>query len=210
MKPGGPRRPRLSREAIARAALAFVDEKGASALSLRSLSAELGAGAMSLYRHVPSREAIVADVVALLLDEIELTAPPGGGWAEGAKAVARSYRAMALRHPRAFELVANASDREPPVVDYARRLRDFYAGLGMPPELFERNWSILDSFETGFLRFETRALLHEAQEREGLDPETAELAAHMAATVSEEAFEAGLEIIVSGLAARLERAAPRP
>lgn len=206
MKSGEPRGAILNRELIARTALAMVDERGVSRLSVRNLAAELGAGAMSLYRHIPSRDAIVRDVVALLLDEIELAAPPGAGWAEGAKAVARSYRAMALRHPRAFELVAAASNREPPVVDYARRLRTFYARLGAPAAAFEQHWSILDSFETGFLLFETRALLQPEHEAEGLDAETAELAEHMAATVSEEAYEAGLDIIVGGLAARIDDA----
>jgi AcrR family transcriptional regulator len=207
MSPGEPRSGILSRELIARTALAMVDERGVSCLSVRNLAAELGAGAMSLYRHVPSRDAIVRDVVALLLDEIELEAPPGAGWAEGAKAVARSYRAMALRHPRAFELVAAASNREPPVVDYARRLRAFYAGLGAPAAAFEQHWSILDSFETGFLLFETQALLRPEHEAEAMDTETAELAEHMAATVSGDAYEAGLEIIVGGLAAQLDDAA---
>ena len=207
MKSGEPRSGILSRELIARTALAMVDERGVSCLSVRNLAAELGAGPMSLYRHIPSRDAIVRDVVALLLDEIELEAPPGADWAEGAKAVARSYRAMALRHPRAFELVATASNREPPVVDYARRLRAFYAGLGAPVAAFEQHWSILDSFETGFLLFETQALLRPEHEAEAMDTETAELADHMAATVSEDAYEAGLEIIVGGLAARLDDAA---
>ena len=209
MKSGEPRGGILSRELIARKALAMVDERGVSCLSVRNLAAELGVGAMSLYRHVPSRDAIVRDVVALLLDKIEFAAPPGADWAGGAKAVARSYRAMALRHPRAFELVAAASNRRPPVVDYARRLRAFYAGLGAPAEAFEQHWSILDSFETGFLLFETQALLHPEHEVERLDAETAELAEHMASTVSENAYEAGLEIIVDGLAARLDDAAHR-
>jgi AcrR family transcriptional regulator len=209
MNPGTPERPRLSRRLIAEAALAMVDRRGVASLSVRNLAAELGAGTMSLYRHVPSREAIIRDVVALLLDEIELTAPAGGGWPEGARAVARSYRAMALRHPRAFQLVAGASNREPPVVSYARRLRAFYAGLGGSVEAFEQNWSILDSFETGFLLFETQALLESPHEAEAMDAETSELARHMAATVSESAYEAGLEIIVEGLAARLDRGAGR-
>ena len=193
----------LSRQAIAEAALDLVDRDGASSLSLRNLSRELGVGTMTLYHYVPSRDDIVRDVIALLLDEIELSAPAGATWGEGATAVARSYRKMALRHPRAFELLASASNREPPVLDYARRLRSFYAELGAPPDFFEENWSILDSFETGFLWFETRALLRPAvsTDRE-LDPETSALAVRMPATVSEAAYEAGLEILVRGLAAR--------
>lgn len=210
----GRRRPRhrhLNREAIAGAALAMVDRDGASTLSLRNLSRELGVGTMTLYHYVPSRDAIVRDVIALLLDEIELTVPDGATWADGATAVARSYRAMALRHPRAFELLAAASNAESPVVDFARRLRGFYAGLGAPPEMFEENWSILDSFETGFLWFETRALLRPAAPSDGqLDPETSDLAMRMPATVSEAAYEAGLAILVQGLAARLAGAPTRP
>jgi AcrR family transcriptional regulator len=201
----------LSREAIAEAALDLVDRDGTSSLSLRNLSRELGVGTMTLYHYVPSRDAIVRGVVALLLDEIELSVPAGATWTDGATAVARSYRAMALRHPRAFELLATVSNREPPVVDYARRLRSFYAALGAPPDTFEENWSILDSFETGFLWFETRALLRPAVAAdEELDFETSELAKRMPATVSEAAYEAGLEILVRGLAARLGGAPPRP
>ncbi|MGE5229922.1 MAG: TetR/AcrR family transcriptional regulator [Deltaproteobacteria bacterium] len=202
-----PRHPHLNREAIAKAALDLVDRDGPSALSLRNLSHELGAGTMTLYYYVPSRDAIVRDVVALLLDEIELHAPSGATWEEGARLVARSYREMALRHPRAFELLASASNRESPVLDYARRLRSFYAGLGAPPEAFEENWSILDSFETGFLWFETRAMLRpQAGADDGRDAEASELARRLPATVSEEAFEAGLEILIEGLARRMATA----
>jgi hypothetical protein len=119
--------------------------------------------------------------------------------------------ATALRHPRAFELFAAASNAEPPVVDYARRLCGFYAGLDAPPEMFEENSSILDSFETGFIWFETRALPRLAVPTdEQLDPETSDLAKRMPATVSEAAYEAGLAILVQGLAARLAGAPTRP
>ena len=94
---------------------------------------------------------------------------------------------------------------------YARRLRGFYAGLGAPPEAFEENWSILDSFETGFLWFETQAMLRPAVSAgDELDSEASELARRMPATVSEGAYEAGLEILVNGLAARLPGSPTRP
>ena len=204
MENGKESRERLSRRGIAKAALALVDRDGAGALSLRNLARDLGTGTMTLYHYVTSRDAIVRDVVGLLLDEIQLTAPPGASWPDGARAVARSYRAMALRHPRAFELVAAASNTEPPVVGFAGRLRSFYASLGAPVDAFVEVWSILDSFETGFLRFETQALLRvPATSADQLGPEASDLATRMPATVSEAAYEAGLEIIVAGLAARL-------
>lgn len=202
----GARGPGLSRRVIAEAALQLVDEEGAESLTLRALAARLDAGAMSLYRHVPSREAIVSDVVGLLLDEIELPAAEVA-WEEGARRVGRSLRAMALRHPRAFALVAVAPSDRPPVVGFAVALRDFYASHGVPEDAFESVWSILDAFETGFLLLETQALLTgPAPDDPGArdrDVETRDLARRMPHTLGEAAYEEGMDIIISGLARRL-------
>ena len=65
--PRGNRHPHLNRDSIARAALALVDRDGSEALSLRKVAGELGVGTMTLYHYVPSREALVADIVALLV-----------------------------------------------------------------------------------------------------------------------------------------------
>ena len=201
--PRGNRHPHLSRGTIARAALAIVDREGASALTLRRVAAELGVGTMTLYHYVPSRDALVADVVALLIDEMDLTVSPGLTWPEGAMQVGRSLRAMALRHPRAFALVAAAASDEQPLLGFARRLRDFYVELGAPIEAFVEVWSVLDAFETGFLLLETQALMRRGSAApDEPDQEASELAGRMPATLSEAAYEEGLEIIVGGLVRR--------
>jgi hypothetical protein len=129
---------------------------------------------------------------------------PGLSWRDGAKQVGRSLRAMALRHPRAFALAAAAASDEPPLLDFARRLRGFYVELGAPIEAFVEVWSVLDAFETGFLLLETQALMRRASAPpDGLDREASELADRMPATLSEAAYEEGLEIIVGGLERRL-------
>ncbi|MFG2172989.1 TetR/AcrR family transcriptional regulator [Streptomyces niveus] len=61
-----PRRPRLSRERIARAAVGLLDADGVTGLSMRRLAARLNAGAMSLYEYVGGKE----DVLDLALDEV--------------------------------------------------------------------------------------------------------------------------------------------
>jgi AcrR family transcriptional regulator len=201
------RRPGLTRRAIAKAALELVDAEGAERLTVRNLAGRLDAGAMSLYRHVPSREAIVADVVGLLLDEIEMPAEEIA-WEEGARRVGRSLRAMALRHPHAFALVASAPSHRPPLVGFAARLRAFYVARGVPAEAFEGVWSILDAFETGFLLLETQALLAgwsdggPADSGGDLDAETRELPSRMPRTLGEDAYEEGMDIIIAGLSRR--------
>jgi AcrR family transcriptional regulator len=209
-EPRSRRHPHLTRASIAAAAIAIVDADGVAALSLRKVATALQVPTMTLYHYVPSRDAMVADVVARLLDEIELVRAPGLTWAEGAKAVGRSLRAMALRHPRAFELVAAAASDEPPLVDFAARLRSFYVELGAPVGAFVEVWSVLDAFETGFLLLETRALLRGSSGTHGddLDEETSELAGRMPGTLTSSAYEEGLELIVGGLERRLLRSRP--
>jgi len=201
--PRGNRYPHLDRPAIARAALALVDREGAAALTVRRLAAELGVAAMTLYHYIPSREAVVADVVGLVVDEMDLSVAPGLTWPEGARQVGRSLRAAALRHPRAFELVAVAPSDEPPLLDFARRLRAFYVRLGVPAGAFEEVWSVLDAFETGFLLLETQALLRASTVAPAPAPPDEDLAGRMPAALSEAAYEEGLDIIIDGLRRRL-------
>jgi len=98
-------RPALTRERILRAALKLIDRDGIDALSMRKLGRALGVEAMSLYRYVANKDAVLAGVVELLLDELELM-PAGGGWRADAGRIVRSYRDVAQRHPKAFPLLA--------------------------------------------------------------------------------------------------------
>ena len=74
--PASPRRRRgrpakLSREAIVAAALALLDREGADALTMRRLGGELGVEAMSLYRHVADRAALLEGLADQLSSEVE-------------------------------------------------------------------------------------------------------------------------------------------
>jgi AcrR family transcriptional regulator len=188
--------------AIAHTALGIVDRDGLEALSLRKVAATLGVGAMTLYRYVPDRDAIVSDVVALLLSEVDTAEKPGETWDETIRRVARSLRAMALRHPLTFQLVALAPIDEPPVLDYARSIQRLHAAQGIAEERFVESWSVIDSFLTGFLLMETAAITRASSTRSGphghgIGEEP--LHAHLLHVLSPEAFEAALGTIISGL-----------
>ena len=53
----------LGRRRILRAAVRLADRHGIEALSMRWLADELGAGTMSLYGYVPSKEALLKGIV---------------------------------------------------------------------------------------------------------------------------------------------------
>src|SRR5438105_14591638 len=100
------RRTTLSRERIAAAAVAVIDGEGLDALSMRRLGAELGVEAMSLYRHFPSKAALLEAVVGRLLAELLLPVPGIVPWQESFRTLARDYRRLLLRHPNAIPLLA--------------------------------------------------------------------------------------------------------
>jgi AcrR family transcriptional regulator len=71
---------------------------------LRRLAADLGVGAMSLYRYVPGK----AELLDLMLDEVYLRMPredwTAGGWRERLTTVAEDNRALYAAHPWAVAL----------------------------------------------------------------------------------------------------------
>ncbi|GAB2729203.1 TetR/AcrR family transcriptional regulator [Nocardia thraciensis] len=54
--------PKLTRAAIVDAAIALADSDGLDALSMRRIADRMGVGAMSLYRHVPNKDALLAEM----------------------------------------------------------------------------------------------------------------------------------------------------
>src|SRR3954454_15878579 len=85
-----------------RAALELIDREGLEALSMRKLGAELGVEGMALYRHVAGKQALLAGVVELLLEKLEVPAAGAKTWDEAWLALARSYRRLAHDHPGGF------------------------------------------------------------------------------------------------------------
>ena len=99
----GSRRPRYTRQQIAQTALAIADTEGIQAVTMRRLAAELGAGTMTLYHYVHSKD----DLIALMEDAImgELLVPDGQlptDWRQALTAIAHRTRATFRRHPWAL------------------------------------------------------------------------------------------------------------
>jgi AcrR family transcriptional regulator len=93
----------LDRAAIVEAGLAFADEHGTGALSMRKLAAELGYEVMSLYNHVANK----AEVLSLMVDAVaaEIPAPdPAVEPLAAVRALAVDTRAALVRHPWAASL----------------------------------------------------------------------------------------------------------
>lgn len=216
-------RARLNRRGILEAALAVVDAEGLEALTMRRLGHELGVEAMSLYRHVPSKEAVLDGIVELIVLEIEVPAVVDGDWQEATREVVRSYRRAAHAHPNAFPLVSMRPLNTPEALRRLDANFEILRGAGFDEASAIVAFRTLASYTRGFALEEVtgRALGAQPVGREDrIDPRDlaadefprlAELAPWLVAPDREAEFERGVDLIVAGLEDALARAtAARP
>lgn len=102
----------LDRATVVRAALVVADRDGASALTMRRVAAELEVEAASLYAHVRNKDDMVAGLLDLVLDGIEIPAPrpTTRDWL---LAGLTAYRRTLLDHPGAFALMTSRATMSP-------------------------------------------------------------------------------------------------
>jgi AcrR family transcriptional regulator len=88
----------LSREEIVRAAIAVADTEGLAELSMRRVATELGVSTMALYRYVDSKDALVLQMVDTAIGDFPFPARPPKTWREGIETAARLQWAAYRRH----------------------------------------------------------------------------------------------------------------
>ncbi len=199
------RRP-LNRERVLAAAVDFVDREGLEALSMRKLGATLGVEAMSLYNHVPNKDALLDGMVEVLLREMEIP-PENEDWEARVREAYRRLRRLAHEHPNVFPLLII---RPPDTMDGAWLVEEFLetlqqAGFGVRAAL--QAYRTLTSFTVGYVISEIRGFAMEpGGDRHGARglpsgnfPRLSELSPHLGGVDRDAEFEGGLDIILSGL-----------
>jgi AcrR family transcriptional regulator len=201
------RRP-LTPDRIVAAALRLVDRDGVEALSMRRLGAALRVEAMSLYKHVPDKAALLDLVVADVWAEFT-PAPAGAGWDERLRHVAHGLRALALRHPHVFPLLATRVPARPDAFAPLEAALAALADAGLDDAaLLQRFWAFL-AWSTGALLSECAAatgagapaLVVPADLDPGAFPHLHRLRGALAACDFERDYRAGLELFVDAVRA---------
>src|SRR5579864_2252181 len=95
---------KITRELVLATAVELIDRDGADALTMRRLARALGRDPMILYRHAPSKAALLDGVAETVLAQLKVD-PADPDWATQLRAVARHYRALALAHPHVVPLL---------------------------------------------------------------------------------------------------------
>jgi AcrR family transcriptional regulator len=164
-----PPRATLDFSRIVQAAIEIADRDGLSALSMRKIAAQLGAGAMSLYRHIPSKEALVTLMIDAVFAETPLPEAPTGDWRADLRELAEQTWALVRRHRWLPEALLNRPPLTPNAVaglEYALSILD---GQGL--EIGERmqcigavHSAVLNAANNAAVNDDTRARLQMTDE----------------------------------------------
>ncbi|WP_206068532.1 TetR/AcrR family transcriptional regulator [Nonomuraea composti] len=133
-------------------ALRLMDESGPEGLSMRRLAAELGVNPMSLYHHVPSREALIGLVCSRVAGRVPLPPDDGAPWQDQLAELALAYLRNAQAHPAIWAYIHThpelIEDRRSPIRNILDRVLRL-AGVA-EPEL-RRTSDVLHALVTGFV-----------------------------------------------------------
>jgi AcrR family transcriptional regulator len=177
---------------------------------MRRLGAALRVEAMSLYKHVPDKSALLDRIVASVWAEFG-PPPAGAPWDARLRHVARELRALALRHPHVFPLLAT---RVPATADAFGPLEAALAALadaGLGDDAILRHFWAFIAWSTGALLAECAAATGSGapvlEVPESIDrashPQLARLRGALAGCEFAAVYERGLELLVTAVRARL-------
>ena len=96
----------VSIDEITSTALTLIDAYGLEALTMRGLADAIGVKPVTLYRYLPNKDAILAEVADRLWQELPPIDPMVTGWKEQLRAMWQQLFDLMLRHPHAVPLIA--------------------------------------------------------------------------------------------------------
>jgi AcrR family transcriptional regulator len=206
-------RPPLTTDRVLRAAVDLADREGLGALTMRRLGAELGVEAMSLYKHVANKEAILDGVVELIVSQIEIPSQETH-WKEAMRRRAVSARGVLAAHSWAIGLLETRGSMGQATMRYLDAILGNLRSAGFSIQDAVHAFWLLDSYVYGHVIQETTlapgrtappgtespaAVLEQAAKAEY--PHLAELAEHALRSdysVDQE-FQYGLDLILNAL-----------
>jgi AcrR family transcriptional regulator len=208
---------RLSRDRILASAGRLADRDGLEAVTMRRLGQTLGVEAMSLYKHVANKDAILDGLLERVLAEVQLP-QPGGDWEAELRRAAISLHEALARHPWACGLVtapASSPNALGARIRYIEALLRTLREAGFTPTQAYYGYHALDSHAVGFTMWELGHAVPDNAEVEqvirqiesGGYPYLLEHAREHDANHPQTSFEFGLDLIFDGLRRLRERRA---
>jgi TetR/AcrR family transcriptional regulator, tetracycline repressor protein len=213
----------LDREQVVRTALRVLNEVGLDKLTMRRIATELNVQAPALYWHFPSRQSLLDEMATTVFADLGRAWQPaaGHGWRELADQYGHALRAMLLSHRDGAKVFSGTYLTDASLyasMDAALRV---FVDAGYSLRSAVTALSTIYNYTVGFA-IEEQAVHprpDQADHRYDRDARAARIDARahpLAAAAGPELFEgfdarfdAGLELIVAGIAAAGESSSPR-
>jgi AcrR family transcriptional regulator len=200
-----PKKASFDRQDLLEAALKVARRVGLDALSMRMVAEELGVSAMAAYRHVPSRESLVAWVADELAAEVRLPPPEFGTWDQRLRALelaAFRARAVVPGQPETAVLTAGPHHRR-----IADGVMEILIDAGLTPEDAAVAFEVLWAYFQGQLRIYDQLMVRDVDDPHGATPRwlgLEEIIQRVPSLSAEDFFDRGFEILLDGLRVRIE------
>jgi AcrR family transcriptional regulator len=143
----------LSRERILGSAVAYADEHGIDALSMRRLGQHLGFEAMSLYNHVANKDDLLDGMLDLVLAEMEPPLPGEG--LPGIRRAAISAHASLKKHRWAAGLLMTPARVRPARLAFMDALLRALREAGFSEDTTYHAYHVIDAHIIGFSLWES-------------------------------------------------------
>lgn len=220
-----PPRETLTRAQIVQAAVELLDSEGVAGLSMRKLAARLGSGATSLYWHVQTKDDLIEMVVDEVYGEVDVPEAELAGWRNGAMLFGHSLRAMVLRHPWLPEVIYTRPSMGPNAISLGTRGLALFGAAGFAGREIDQAMGSVMSYVLGAANADvalrntvkrsgqtmeewTTDVLEQARAVTDDNPvmrESLERQSGDQIQLMNEAFVFGLDTLLNGLEARLNR-----
>ena len=206
----------LTRDRVIEAALNVMDAEGLEAVSMRRVAREVGVEAMSLYHHVEDKEDLLDGICEHVMAKFDFPEPVDD-WTENCRRGARAWRRILQAHPAVMRLFAEqrgpirSIDSMRPMEFALRILRD----SGLSDRDTAQAFHAFGGYIQGFVMMELGSIAGGSDETHlkahaelaaALPDEFAALQAvspFFAECDSDEQFEFGLDLLISGLEAKV-------
>ena len=157
----------LSKQRVVAEAVRLADREGVDGLSMRRLAGSLGAGAMSLYHYVASKDELLDAMIDIVFGEID---PPSvdTDWQSAMRRKAVSARQVLARHPWAIGLMESRTSPGPANLRHREAVTACLRRAGFSVVMATHaNW-LLDSYVYGHALQEASLPFDTADELAGM------------------------------------------
>ncbi|WP_244317444.1 TetR/AcrR family transcriptional regulator [Streptomyces bauhiniae] len=197
----------LTEAGIYAAALRLIDADGVETLTMRKLATELDANPMSLYHHVPNKEAVLRGVARMVGARFRTVTLRDSPWQEQIRLLATDFRSLVHRHP---ELMAYSFSHQPDFIQpddpFWTALTAILAAAGVPQPQVPEIAALTVAVVIGVLSSELNGSLQQwaANKPPGVAADAAEVTdAGTSGPDQDYMFRLVIDTLITGLEGRL-------